>query len=119
MAKCEEGYLCDICGKDVEQITDSQLYLAFVIGELDPERLHVTRERHIRCNPILAQFIIDHRFDPVFVDGPFDKRLLDDRFVRQREQLVTRGYQRLHELVGSELPITEYPLPETRQRWTN
>ena len=28
MAKCEEGYLCDVCGGDVEAITESDLYLA-------------------------------------------------------------------------------------------
>ena len=39
MAKCEEGYLCDVCGKDVEQLTDSDLYLRYVIGMLDPETL--------------------------------------------------------------------------------
>jgi hypothetical protein len=58
MAKCEEGYLCSVCGGDVEEITDSDLYLRFVIGLLDPETLHTTRERHIRCNPVLAQFIV-------------------------------------------------------------
>ncbi len=42
MAKCEEGYLCDVCGGDVEEITDSDLYLRFVIGLLDPETLHTT-----------------------------------------------------------------------------
>ena len=33
MAKCEEGYLCEVCGCDVEEISDSDLYLRFVIGE--------------------------------------------------------------------------------------
>ena len=51
MAKCEEGYLCDICGGDVEEITESDLYLRFVIGLIDPETLHTTKERHIRCDP--------------------------------------------------------------------
>ena len=32
MAKCEEGYLCDVCGGDVEAITDSDLYLRYVVG---------------------------------------------------------------------------------------
>ena len=36
MAKCEEGYLCDVCGGDVEEITDSDLYLRYVIGQLEP-----------------------------------------------------------------------------------
>ena len=63
MAKCEEGYLCDVCGGDVGEITDSDLYLRYVIGEVDPETLHTLRERHIRCNPVLAQFIVDDGFD--------------------------------------------------------
>ena len=53
MAKCEEGYLCDVCGGDVEEIVDSDLYLRYVIGVVDAETLHTTRERHIRCNPTL------------------------------------------------------------------
>jgi hypothetical protein len=114
MAKCEEGYLCDVCGEDVERISDSHLYLSFVIGELDPELLHTTRERHIRCNPVTAQFIVHEDFPPVEADGPFSKRQLDPDFVRQRERLVTRGYQRLRELEGSDLPILHYPLPEVR-----
>src|SRR3569833_2928011 len=53
--RCEEGYLCDVCGGDVEEITDSDLYLRYVIGMVDPETLHTTRERHVRCNPALTQ----------------------------------------------------------------
>ena len=114
MAKCEEGYLCDVCGGDVEEITDSDLYLRYVIGLLDPEVLHTTRERHIRCNPTLAQFIVDDHFAPVCVDGPFDKRLLDEVYVRQQETLVSRGYRRLKEIAALDLPILDYPLPEVR-----
>jgi hypothetical protein len=116
MAKCEEGYLCDVCGGDVEEITDSDLYLRYVIGLVDPETLHTTRERHVRCNPVLAQFIVDERFEPVTVEGPFDKRQLDPAYVRQQEQLITRGWRRLREVAGLEIPILEYPLPEVRAK---
>lgn len=116
MAKCEEGYLCDACGNDVEEITDSDLYLRFVIGMLDPETLHTTRERHIRCNPVLAQFIVDSDFAPVSVEGDFDKRHLDAAYVRERESLVTRGYLRLREVSHLDLPIIDYPLPEVRAK---
>jgi hypothetical protein len=112
MAKCEEGYLCDVCGGDVEEITDSDLYLRYVIGQVDPETLHTLRERHIRCNPVLAQFIVDDDFQTPAVDGPFDKRHLDPAFVRQQENLVTRGWRRLREVCGQELSLLEYPLPE-------
>ncbi len=114
MAKCEEGYLCDVCGGDVEVITDSDLYLRYVVGMLDPETLHTTRERHIRCNPVLAQFIVHEEFEPVVVEGDFDKRRLDADYVRERETLITRGYRRLREIAHLDLPIIDYPLPEVR-----
>ncbi len=117
MAKCEEGYLCDVCGEDVEDIASSDLYLRYVIGQVVPETLHTDRERHIQCNPSLAQFIVDDRFEAVIAEGDFDKRTLDPQYVREREQLVTRGWQRLHEVAGLEIPITEYPLPEVRARY--
>jgi len=117
MAKCEEGYLCDICGGDVEEMTDSDLYLRFVIGMIDPETLHTTAERHIRCNPALGQFIVDDDFAPIVAEGPFDKRALDSAYVREQETLVTRGWRRLRELAGQEgLAIIDYPLPEVRAR---
>lgn len=116
MARCEEGYLCDVCGGDVEDLTDSDLYLRYVIGMVDPEALHTTRERHIRCNPVLAQFIVDERFEALVVEGPFDKRTLDPCSVRERERLVTRGWQRLQELAGRQISIIDYPLPEVRAR---
>lgn len=113
--KCEEGYLCEVCGGDVEEIVDSDLYLRYVIGEIDPEVLHTSRERHIRCNPVLAQFIVDEGFQPpVFVEGAFDKRLLDPAYVRERETLITRGFRRLREVLGTEEMIINYPLPEVR-----
>jgi hypothetical protein len=117
MAKCEEGYLCDVCGSDVEHIWESDLYLRYVIGLLDPETLHTTRERHIRCNPTRAQFIVDPDFPPVAVDGDFDKRQLDPVFVREQERLLTRGWKRLKELAHIEgLSLLDYPLPEVRER---
>ena len=116
MARCDEGYICEVCGRDVESIVESDLYLRYVIGKLDPESLHTTRERHIRCNPMLAQFIVDDRFDPVIVEGDFDKRHLDPEFVRQREELLTSGWRRLHDVAQSGVSIVEYPLPEVRQK---
>ncbi|MCC7476177.1 MAG: hypothetical protein IT425_12340 [Pirellulales bacterium] len=112
MAKCEEGYLCDVCGHDVAEITESDLYLRYVVGLLDPEVLHTTSERHIRCNPTLAQYIMADDFPPVVVEGPFAKRGLDPAFVREREVLFTRGWKRLREVATLEIPIIAYPLPE-------
>jgi hypothetical protein len=117
MARCEQGYLCEVCGEDVEEITESDLYLRFVLGEVDPETLHISPERHIRCNPTLAQFIVAEDFPPVVVSGPFAKAELDPEFVAEEEARVSRGYRRLHEILEQELVLTEYPLPEVRSRW--
>ena len=115
--RCEEGYLCDVCGKDVENIWESDLYLRYVIGLIDPETLHTTKERHITCNPSLAQFIVHPEFPTITAAEDFRKELLDSRFVEQREQLVTRGWERLKELATLEgLSILEYPLPEVCER---
>lgn len=112
MAKCDEGYLCEVCGEDVGAITDSDLYLRYVIGQLDPEVLHTSAERHLRCNPNLAQYIVDPNFSSPVVEGPFGKGELDPSFVKVREELITRGWRRLREVVRLDLPIVEYPLPE-------
>jgi hypothetical protein len=117
MAVCEQGYLCEVCGQDVEDLRVSDLYLRYVLGEVDPETLHTTPERHIRCNPTLAQFIVAEEFEPVIVEGLFSKSELDPAFVTREEERVTRGYQRLLEIFGQELPITEYPLPGVMERW--
>ncbi len=120
MARCEEGYLCHVCGQEVEHLWESELYLRYVLGWVRPEQLHQEPECHLRCNPALAQFVVDEEFPPVEAPGPFDKRGLDPEFVRQREQLVTRAWRRLRQLASSPrpVPITEYPLPEVLARWT-
>jgi hypothetical protein len=97
-------------------LTESDLYLRYIVGMLDPEVLHTTPERHIRCDPELAQYIVADDFPPVFREGPFDKRKLDAAFVRQQEELLTRGWHRLNEVASIEIPIIEYPLPEVLDR---
>jgi len=117
MARCEQGYLCDVCGLDVDGITDSDLYLRYVLGEVPPEQLTTTRERHIRCNPATAQFIVDPGFEPVRCDGLFAKEALDPDYVREQEARVTKAWQRLQALPGLGLTIGEYPLAEVRAGW--
>jgi hypothetical protein len=116
MARCEQGYLCEVCGQDVGEITESDLYLRYVLGEVPPEQLHLARERHIRCNPALAQYIVDPAFPPVRCEGFFAKESLDPEYVAAEEARVTRGWRRLQELPGLGLSIIEYPLPEIRAR---
>jgi hypothetical protein len=112
MARCEEGYRCDVCGKDVELLRDSDLYLRFIVGEVDAELLHTTPERHLRCNPVLSQFIDHPNFTPVVVAGPMRLDELDPSFVQQRKQLITTAYIRLLALneAGGDRDITTYPL---------
>ena len=108
--KCDEGYVCEVCGRDVEEITDSDLYLRYILGEVPLERLHLQRERHVRCNPAVAQFIVDPAFEPVACDGPFGKVNLDSEYVANEERRVTRGWKRLQEIPTLGLTIAEYPL---------
>jgi hypothetical protein len=117
MARCEQGYLCDVCGVDVEEITESDLYLRYVLGEVSPEHLPLMRERHIRCNPATAQFIVDPGFEPVLCEGFFAKGQLDPVYVAGQEERVTRAWRRLQQIPKLGIPITEYPLPEVLQGW--
>lgn len=120
MARCDQGYLCRVCGREVEDIVDSELYLRFVIGEIDPETLHTQPECHLRCNPSLAQFITDPRFEPlVQAHGMFAKENLDSEFVEQRSKLIDLGYARLWQIMSDEVGTTviEYPLETVRAKW--
>ena len=74
MAGCERGYLCAVCGEEVEEITESDLYLRYVLGEVKVEPLHRLPERHIRCDPALAQFIVAEGFAPVVVEEGRSRR---------------------------------------------
>lgn len=113
MAKCDEGYRCEVCGRDVGAVTESDLYLRYVLGEVPLEMLHRLRERHVRCNPALAQYVADPGFEPVACDGPFDKAGLDPAFVREEERRVTRGWRRLQAIPALGLTVPEYPLSIT------
>ncbi len=121
MARCDQGYLCRVCGEEVEHITDSQLYLSFVIGEIDPETLHSSPECHLRCAPVFSQFIEDPRYGiPSNVVGPFAKNQLDSEYVALRTKLLSRGYDRLwaiREERRHPLTVVEYPLPDFAEKW--
>jgi hypothetical protein len=119
MVACERGYLCDVCGEDVEAIIESDLYLRYILGEVTPLALPTLRERHIRCNPATAQYIVDPEFAPVRCEGIFAKENLDAAFVAEQEEKVTRAWRRLQQIPTLGIPITEYPLPEVVQTWRN
>ena len=113
MAKCDEGYLCEVCGQDVAAVVDSDLYLRYILGELPLERLHLSPERHIRCNPALAQYIVAPGFALVSCPGAFAKAELDPQYVIEEELRVTRGWNRLQAVPTLGLTIAEYPLAIT------
>ena len=117
MARCELGYLCEVCGREVEAITDSDLYLRYILGEVPPLALPTQRERHIRCNPATAQYIVDPAFEPVRCEGFFGKESLDPAYVRDQEERVTRAWRRLQAIPTLGIAIPDYPLPEVRERW--
>lgn len=119
MARCDEGYLCDVCGGEVESIVDSDLYLRYILGEVSPLALASIRERHVRCDPALAQYIVDDAFAPIECAGPFGKTWLAADYVAEQNERVTRAWRRLQELPTLGIPITEYPLPEVRAAWVN
>lgn len=108
--RCEQGYRCDVCGEDVPDITESALYLRYIIGEIPARDLMTHPERHLRCDPYLAQFVVDDGFPPVTMDGPFAKAQLDPAEAARLEDLVTRGWRRLQEVRALGIPISDYPL---------
>lgn len=113
MARCDEGYPCSVCGQDVDAVTDSDLYLRFILGDAPLDVLHLAPETHIRCNPALAQYVVHPRFEPVSCSGFFDKAAMDPAFVRAEEVRVTTAWRRLQAVPTLRLAIPEYPLAVT------
>jgi len=112
MAKCDGGYFCYACGEYVDNITQSELYLRYVMGEVPHDRLLELPDGHITCNPDLAQYIVDDRFEcDAAVDEPaLRKENRDPAFVRSEEERVSRAWRHLQSLPGSGIPMSEYPL---------
>ena len=111
MADCDEGYNCDRCGEYVENVRESELYLRYVLGVVPMAELPREPERHLRCAPEFAQFIVDPEFEPVVCKDPdlAQENLPPD--VRERqEELFTRAWRRLQEVSGAGLPVDQYPL---------
>jgi hypothetical protein len=101
---------------------DSELYLRFIIGEIDAELLHLSPECHLACNPTLSQFIDDERFSRDF-QAPEGFRIadLDPHYVELRTSLVSRGYRRLWEIRKERnrfATIQAYPLATTNEEQT-
>jgi len=111
MANCDEGYNCDRCGEYVDHVMVSELYLRYVIGAVPLEELPREPERHIRCSPEFAQYIVDPEFPRVTCDDPgLDKRSLPKEVRERQEKLFTTAWRRLQEVANSGLAVDEYPL---------
>jgi hypothetical protein len=118
MADCDQGYFCEACLEYVDAVNDSDLYLRFVMGLVAPEELMRARERHVRCRPALAQYIVDPNFEPVEdADPATDRRQQPEDTIRSMTSLVTRAWRRLQEIPGSGLSIAEYPLSGVEPAW--
>lgn len=113
MAGCEKGYDCDRCGAYVENVRESELYLRYVLGAVPYEALTAEPERHIRCCPEFAQFIVHPDFPPVpCADPDADKRRLPEAVRLRQERIFTAAWRRLQEVSRRGLPVDEYPLDE-------
>tara|TARA_R100000789_G_scaffold97640_2_gene100423 strand:+ start:8570 stop:8929 length:360 start_codon:yes stop_codon:yes gene_type:complete len=107
LAKCDQGYLCEICGEPVKNIVESSLYLRYVLGEVQLHELFGKPERHLKCDHELAQYIRHEKFEhnPELVAANGNATLTEEQCDR-----VTQGWIRLREVVHLGIPITEYPL---------
>jgi len=115
LAKCDQGYLCEVCGEPVKSIVESSLYLRYVLGEVDLHELFGKPERHLQCDCELSGYISDERFQQTVAcaeaaNGNGSTTNGTD-FV-ERSARITRGWHRLREVVRSDIPITEYPLTD-------
>ena len=115
MARCDEGYLCDVCGQDVAEIVDSDLYLRYVLGEVSPLELPRQRERHIRCNAATAEYIVAAEFEPLGCDSFFAKESMDAEFVRWQKGGDAGLASAPGTADGSACRSRRYPLPEVRR----
>jgi hypothetical protein len=96
----------------VNNVQVSELYLRYVLGTVPLDELPREPERHIRCSPQFAQFIVDDGFEPVVCDDPaFDKRKLPAPVRTRQEQIFTLAWRRLQEVRGLGLAVDDYPLP--------
>lgn len=114
MAACDEGYRCEVCGEPVPNMLDSALYVRYVLREVPLHELFTQRERHLQCDPELAQYIVHEKFATPEANGSACKFQLSPADRQSRETEVTAAWLRLREVIQQRVPITEYPLPCSR-----
>ena len=110
MAKCDQGYVCEVCGQPVPNLLESSLYLQYVLGDVELFELFGKPERHLRCDTRLSQFIVHEKFPPVHHEGPDSKERMEPYLRMEMEQKVTEAWLRLREVVHTGVPLTEYPI---------
>ncbi len=113
MARCDRGYLCSVCHEPVDTLPESELYLRYVLGEIRADWLQAMPDRHIRCNPEIAQYIEHPDFPPITDEDPLtDRRRLSPADASARTARVSRAYRRLLEIPELGVPIPDMPLTE-------
>ena len=114
MAKCDQGYPCELCDEPVKNIIESSLYLRYVLGEVEAHELFSAPERHLKCDLELAQFIVHEKFErpTISSESKAAQSELSQEQRLKKESRVTAGWLRLREVVHMGISITEYPLPE-------
>jgi len=111
VSNCDEGYNCDRCGEYVGNIRESELYLRYVLGVVPLAELPREPERHIRCAPEFAQFIVDSEFAAVVCADPeAAKQELPPDVRARQERVFTLAWRRLQELAEAGAPVDSYPL---------
>jgi len=100
----------------VDLVEESVLYLRYVLGEIELEKLHLQQEYHLICEPHLSQFITEPGFPTPVIPGDFGKSRLDPGFVRDEEARMNRGYRRLLFIPYLGVSVAEYPLHITPER---
>lgn len=111
MAKCDTGYFCRVCGEYVAGLTDSALYLRYVLGEVPFGALFHEPDAHITCVPELAGLIDHPDFAAAKPAGTGPAPGTEGSGPPRSRERVTRAWLRLQDIPGSGLEIPDYPLP--------
>jgi hypothetical protein len=97
VARCDEGYLCNVCGLPADTLPESLLYLRYILGEVTVEVLGQAQETHIRCCPAIAQYIVHPAFEPVVCTDVFARQHFPLDFQTSEETRITAAWATLYE----------------------
>ena len=81
MAALRRSYLCEVCGQDVAVVTDSDLYLRYVLARCHWNACTASRSGTWAATRPPPSTFVDAAFSLVSVPGDFGKASLDPAFV--------------------------------------